>query len=142
MRSTQPTSSPHTPSSPVSSSSSRTTASASISPVSTRPPGTDHSPAAGPRPRRIRSRQSLSTATAPTQTSGLGIGVVEPFVHHEQPGGEARRLEEVLGGPGPGQGGGVGAHAALLAEPVEQQLHHRLPYAHAPGALLDEQLVD
>ena len=71
MRSTQPTIRSQTPSTPVSSSSSRTTASASVSPASTRPPGIDHSPAAGPWPRRTSSSRPSSTAMAPTHTSGL-----------------------------------------------------------------------
>ena len=48
LRSTQPTRGPQMPSRPVSSASSLITAADSSSPCSTRPPGTDHSPAAGP----------------------------------------------------------------------------------------------
>src|SRR3954463_3018085 len=51
MRSTQPRNGPHVPVSPVSSCSSRSTAAASVSPGSTRPPGTLHDPTPGPLPR-------------------------------------------------------------------------------------------
>src|SRR3954467_1205171 len=136
---------------PVSSASSRTTASASVSPPSTRPPGTDHSPAAGPRPRRISSSWSSSTAMAPTQTSGrIGtvpvplatVTVVEAVVDHQHPGGEAERLEEVLRCPHAGQRNGVGAEAAALPEPGRGQIHERLANPDTTGPGLDEDVLD
>src|SRR5206468_7113154 len=108
---------------------SRTTASASVSPASTRPPGTDHSPAAGPRPRRTSRMRSSSTATAPTQISGRGI---EAVVHDQHAGGETERLEEVLGLPHAGQSDGVDAEAATGFEPGQCLVHHRL--AHSDGS--------
>src|SRR5947209_1427287 len=145
MRSTQPTNPSHTPSRPVSSASSRTTASASVSPPSTRPPGRDHSPAAGPWPRRIsRSRSSL-TATAPTHTSAFKAGIVssvEPVVHDQLAGGEAGLLEEVLGGPVAGEGHGVHPETLALVAPRHQVVHHRLAQADLAGLLLDEDVVD
>ena len=145
MRSTQPTSSPHTPSSPVSSRSSRTTASATSSPRSTRPPGTDHSPAAGPWPRRISSRLAVvdgDGAHAQLGPGGHGASVrAERTVHHDGPGLEAEGLEEVLGVAVAGQGDGVDADATPLGAPGHQQVHHGLAHADAAGLGLDEQLV-
>src|SRR3954470_17956105 len=139
MRSTQPTISSHTASTPVSSASSRTTASASVSPASTRPPGTDHSPAAGPRPRRTSRIRSSATEMAPTQTSGWAI---EPVVDDQHAGGEAERLEEVLGLPHAGQGDGVDAEAAAGLEPGQRLVHHRLAHSDGPGQRLDIDVLD
>src|SRR5947209_20271679 len=145
MRSTQPTRSSHTPSNPVSSASSRTTASASVSPPSTRPPGTDHSPAAGPWPRRMSSSRSSTTATAPTHVWALTSRAplpLEPVVHDQLAGGEARLLEEVLRGPVAGQGHGVHPHALALLAPGHEVAHHELPQADLAGLLLHEDVVD
>src|SRR6266849_4487853 len=56
---------------PVSSRASRIVASRSVSPHSSTPPGSDHSPRSGGWPRRINRTRLSRTMTAPTPTSGL-----------------------------------------------------------------------
>src|SRR4051794_27179229 len=105
---------PHPPPPPAPPPTPRPPASASVSPASPRPPGTDHPPAAGPRPRRTSRIRSSATEMAPTQTSGWAI---EPVVDDQHAGGEAERLEEVLGLPHARQRKRVDAEAAARREP-------------------------
>ena len=72
MRSTQPSNGPHRTCTPVSSSSSRSTAWARVSLGSTRPPGMVQRPACGGCPRRTRRIDPALTATPPTATTGPG----------------------------------------------------------------------
>src|SRR5206468_3640156 len=81
---------------------------------------------------------SSSTATAPTQTSGPIHSVFQPVVHHEQAGGEAEGLEEVLRLPHAGERISIHAGALLSAEPRQCQVHHRLADPDGPAARLDE----
>ena len=70
-----------------------------VSPASTRPPGTDHSPAAGPAAAPDQQQPAVvdgDRADAHLGPSRRVIGRSEPVVHDERAGGEARRLEEVL----------------------------------------------
>src|SRR5579871_635030 len=55
---------------PVSSHTSRATPSAVVSPTSNTPPGSDHAPSIGSRPRRISKTSALRTTTAATPTMG------------------------------------------------------------------------
>src|ERR1700754_287063 len=76
-RRTRPISLPGCTTSPVSSAISRTSAAASSSPCSTRPPGSDHSPRAGSLARRTSSRRpSVSYASAPTQATVSSPSVI------------------------------------------------------------------
>ena len=146
-RSTQPTSSPQTPSRPVSSHSSRTTASASSSPASTRPPGTDHCPRPARGPAGSAAAGRASTTTAPTRPAGRSARRArqarpERPVHDDGPGHQPEAPRRSSWWPGRRAGPGVDADAAPLPGPGEHGVHHRLPDADAAGVGLDEEVLD
>src|SRR2546428_2638917 len=79
MRSSTSTIGPTSTWRPVSSCTSRATATSSVSPISTAPPGRLHSPLSGWFPRRTSSTRLPSTTTAPTPTTGRSGNSLDTF---------------------------------------------------------------
>src|SRR5438477_2585746 len=141
MRSTQPINSPHTPSMPVSSRSSRTHASANVSPNSTRPPGRLHRPRPGCVPRCTSNSRPADTVTAPTQSWGRSLIVFECPVYVDRSRDEAKSFEEVLAFTVARQHHRINSGGMLLSRPCEHQLEERFADADAACFGLDEYVV-
>ena len=133
IRSAHPSKGPHTPSSPVSSRSSRVTASTSVSPASTLPPGTLHSPCAGPRPRRTSSSRSWSTTHRADAEDGAHESERCTTIARATSPNDSKKFLRV---PISGQGEAVDAEAALVGAPVDEGLHGDLPDAQLATARL------
>ena len=163
-RSAHPTNRSTTTSRPVSSNVSRTTARCSGSPGSTCPPGTDHSPWAGPRPRRTRSSASSTIATAPTATDRVGAMSAAQQIHGWRVHGwsvhgwrfhgwsvrcmvSARavkplRSKKFFASRCPGRASASTPMQLAIGAEREQRRGDALPHAHGPRLELHEEIGD
>src|SRR5688500_14320053 len=141
MRSTQPISSPQTPSMPVSSYSSRTQASAKVSPNSTRPPGRLHSPWPGAVARCTSNKRPADIVTAPTHTCGRSGICFECAIHMDRARDEPESFEEVLAFTIAGQDDRVDRHRIIFASPVEREAQQGFTDTDAARFWFDEHVV-
>ena len=142
MSSTQPSSSPQTHSRPVSSRTSRTTASARISPRSTRPPG--HRPLPGGRAVAPTDQQQRAVVHDDRTDGELGRGCSRQVpVHDDGPGREpeaSRRSSWSRGRPGSARRRCPTAPRSV--RPLDDGVHHGLADPDRPGLGLGEEVVD